>query len=224
MDKNSESSNISAAAKVIFLYREGRPPKELYDLIFDGYDGLIEIFGNPRRAEEASRVLGIAPSSVRKYAGRLIDFLLFNPENNPYVSLGLPGFGSFDEVTRRWKRLLLLYHPDRSSREEAGLEERAKKINDSYGKIRLLRASPAPPEVRINKMPVRRPHPETIRIHRFKYLKYLPHIILAIVVLIAILSAALFFSYLGHPESSGSSGEAAVAAPSAAADKAPESP
>lgn len=60
----------------------------------------------------------------------------FNPENNFYITLGLPESASQDEVRERWKRLMLLYHPDRQSGEEEWVSERAKKVNEAYSTLK----------------------------------------------------------------------------------------
>ena len=60
----------------------------------------------------------------------------FNPENNFYITLGLPESASQDEVRERWKRLMLLYHPDRQTGKEEWVSERAKKVNEAYSTLK----------------------------------------------------------------------------------------
>ena len=56
----------------------------------------------------------------------------FNSENNYYVTLGLSQNVSPDEIRERWKKLILLYHPDRQEGDDSWVSERAKKVNEAY--------------------------------------------------------------------------------------------
>lgn len=60
----------------------------------------------------------------------------FNPENNYYITLGIPRNASQDKMRERWKRLMLLYHPDRQGGDEEWVSERAKKVNEAYSTLK----------------------------------------------------------------------------------------
>ncbi len=60
----------------------------------------------------------------------------FNPENNYYITLGLPRNASQDAIRERWKRLMLLYHPDHQQGDEEWVSERAKKVNEAYNTLK----------------------------------------------------------------------------------------
>ena len=60
----------------------------------------------------------------------------FNPENNYYITLGISKDASSDEIRDRWKRLMLLYHPDRQPGEGEWVSERAKKVNEAYSTLK----------------------------------------------------------------------------------------
>jgi len=57
--------------------------------------------------------------------------LHFNRDNNHYLTLCLPNNVPEEEIHRRWRDLMLIYHPDRNSNDDSALEC-AKKINESY--------------------------------------------------------------------------------------------
>lgn len=57
--------------------------------------------------------------------------LHLNREDDHYLTLGLPRNASEEEIHRRWKALILLYHPDRNRDDEIA-SECAKRINESY--------------------------------------------------------------------------------------------
>ena len=65
-------------------------------------------------------------------ANFVISKMHFNPENNYYITMGLPQNVSPEEIRERWKKLMLLYHPDRQGGNESWVSERAKKVNEAY--------------------------------------------------------------------------------------------
>ncbi len=69
-------------------------------------------------------------------ANFVISMLHFNPDNNFYVTLGISGKASADEIRERWKKLMLLYHPDRQADNIEWFAERAKKVNEAYSTLK----------------------------------------------------------------------------------------
>jgi len=65
-------------------------------------------------------------------ASFVISKMHFNPENNYYVTLGLPQNATPEELSRRWKKCMLLYHPDKQVGNEEWVSARAKKVNEAY--------------------------------------------------------------------------------------------
>lgn len=65
-------------------------------------------------------------------ASFVISKMHFNPENNYYITLGLPRNATHEELSRRWKKCMLLYHPDKQVGNEEWVSERAKKVNEAY--------------------------------------------------------------------------------------------
>lgn len=60
----------------------------------------------------------------------------FNPEDNYYITLGVPQNAGPDDIRDRWKRLMLLYHPDRQKGGNEWVSERAKKVNEAYTELK----------------------------------------------------------------------------------------
>jgi hypothetical protein len=95
----------------------------------------------------------------------------------------------FSEVHKRWKRLIVLYHPDRYQNQKI-FEERVKKINGIYEEIRkmqnqkIFRNSFIP----VNEMRL----PISSQLVQHKYFKYIPSLIIVLVVTIAFFSLVLF--------------------------------
>ncbi len=69
-------------------------------------------------------------------ANFVISMLHFNPESNYYVTLGTSGKASQEEIRERWKKLMLLYHPDRQGDNKEWFAERAKKVNEAYSALK----------------------------------------------------------------------------------------
>ena len=65
-------------------------------------------------------------------ANFVISKMHFNSENNYYITLGLQQNASPDEIRERWRKLMLLYHPDRQEGDDSWVSERAKKVNEAY--------------------------------------------------------------------------------------------
>jgi hypothetical protein len=194
------SSRILSAAAIIARFREGRPFDEAGINVFSCYETLLDVIGDSHTALEICRLLGVPEARVRSYAGEIIDLLLFNKANDPYTSLGLPRDTPVGDVNKRWKSLLLLYHPDKYSNRK-DYEERAKKINESYERIRSAKEQvvfhhrPVPEkEVNVRNRAV------TGKIRRFKHLRYLPDFILALAVITAVISALIFIGIPRHQD------------------------
>lgn len=69
-------------------------------------------------------------------ANFLISKLHFNPDGDYFITLGLPRHATQEEIRQRWKRLMLLYHPDRQQGDEEWLSETAKKVNEAYSVLK----------------------------------------------------------------------------------------
>jgi hypothetical protein len=193
------SSMMLSAAALIARLREGCPLEGSGIDVFSCYQTLLDIINDSNAASEICRLLNMPETKMRSYAEAIVDLLLFNKGNDPYMSLGLQGDASDEEVNRRWKSLIFLYHPDKYWNQR-DYEERAKKINEAYERIHSARRQMTRPqhtapvkEVKIRK----RTGDEQIR--HFKLLRHLPGIILAVAVMIAIISALMLIGSLRHP-------------------------
>jgi hypothetical protein len=142
---------------------------------------------------------------VQNSAAAIIDHLLFNKKNDPYLSLGLPRYAGKAEVNRRWKRLIVLYHPDKYP-DQKEYEEKAKKINEAYDEIRKIKENAAWYK------PVNSVYgdslPKADAAHYAKYLRYLPLFILVLTIFMAVISILFFLKtikddrhlYNGNPK------------------------
>jgi hypothetical protein len=194
------SSRILSAAAIIARFREGRPLDEDGMEVFSCYETLLDIIGDSFTAGKICALLGVPEANVRSCAREIVDLLLFNRANDPYLSLGLPRDTPLAAVNRRWKRLLLLYHPDKYSNRK-DYEELSKKINESYERTRSAKKQPTlhqrPAQVKEVKAGNRA---GTGKIRRFRHLRYLPDFILAIAVITAVIMALIFIGIPRHPD------------------------
>ena len=113
---------------------ERSTPGELYQKALKCYEVLIDILEDADTARDVSALVSRPVTSVQDSARSIIDLLLFNKAADPAVALGLPENADKTEANRRWKRLMVLYHPDRYPDDHA-YEERAKRINEAYEKL-----------------------------------------------------------------------------------------
>jgi len=154
------------------------------------FEGLLDIRESEDSATKVSSLIERQATDVQKSAEAIIDHLLFNKNNDPYLSLGLPKHAGEVEVNRRWRRLIVLYHPDRYP-DNKEYEEKAKKLNEAYAQIRKAK------EHVVWYGPIndvfRDSPPKADAVHHARYLRYLPTLILALTIFIALISILLFF-------------------------------
>jgi len=140
-DKPETSGNLTdeqlrTALEIIIASYNGASADRLYRDAIHCFDSLIEISHNT----DAIRDFARRHSTDHKYlvdgANFVISMMHFNTENNYYVTLGLSRNATPEEIRERWKKLMLLYHPDRQAGNEEWVSERAKKVNEAYSILR----------------------------------------------------------------------------------------
>ena len=189
---NSDNRKIRvlATATLMRRFHEQCPIAEIYEKATRSYETLIDTIEKKHTAKEIATLLDIPEITIKRYAEAIIDILLFNKENDPFLSFGLTSDASLSEVNKRWKSLIVLYHPDRNSSKQL-FESRAKKINGIYEQMLRLQEQKLYPRSLNNMIEVSLPRSSKL-IHE-KYFKYIPHIIIVLAIIIAILSLILFF-------------------------------
>jgi curved DNA-binding protein CbpA/ketosteroid isomerase-like protein len=93
-------------------------------------DAFIDILND---TEESKKFLSSKGITREYVAGQITMILLrlhFNRENDHCLTLALSGSASEAQIHKRWKELMLLYHPDRNSDEQAAAC--AARINEAY--------------------------------------------------------------------------------------------
>ncbi|MFN3480768.1 MAG: J domain-containing protein [Thermodesulfovibrionales bacterium] len=122
-------------AKLINKFRLSDDPNVIYDMAIDNYDALLELIENQKSVVKLALMAEIPVSKVRTSAEAIIDSLLFNKNNDPCLSLGLRGNEDKSTITKRWRQLITIFHPDRYPGSKV-YEEKAKRINEAYEEIR----------------------------------------------------------------------------------------
>lgn len=100
------------------------------------FEGLMEISRGTDAVRDFARRNELDIKYLVDGANFVISKMHFNPEENFYVTLGLPMSAAPEEIRQRWKRLMLLYHPDIQTGEEEWVSERAKKVNEAYSTLK----------------------------------------------------------------------------------------
>ncbi len=139
--------NLLMAAGLIKRFYHGPPANDingLYEGALRCFETLIDISINPGVARALSASTGIDADRLMQGADQIISCLHFNKQRDFYIALGLRREASPDEIRNRWKRLMLLYHPDRF--QDSGnqtdyrliqqAEEKAKVVNEAYNMLK----------------------------------------------------------------------------------------
>jgi hypothetical protein len=190
-DKSGNNNlKILATATLIRRFHEHCSISEIYDKAIRCYDTLIESVEKMETKEAISALLDIPADTIKRYAENIINILLFNKENDPYLSFGLNRDAPLSEVSRRWKSLIVLYHPDKYLNQSI-FEEKAKKINELYEEIQMLNKNNIYYNSFNNASSIS--PPESSRIFHFMSLKYLPLLIMGTAMIIAIFSIIVIY-------------------------------
>ncbi len=112
------------------------PPEQLYREATHCFDALIDISHNTDAVKDFASRRKTDLKYLVDGANFVISQMHFNAAGNYYVTLGIPQNSSPDEIKERWKRLMLLYHPDRQTGQEEWVSERAKKVNEAYNTLK----------------------------------------------------------------------------------------
>ena len=189
---NSDNRKIRvlATATLMRRFHEQCPITEIYEKATRSYETLIDTIEKKHTAKEIATLLDIPEITIKRYAEAIIDILLFNKENEPFLSFGLTSDASLSEVNKRWKSLIVLYHPDRNINKQL-FEDKAKKINEIYEKLQMIQKQKiySRPYNMIKELSL----PRTSKIFHVTYFKYIPYIIIALAVIITIFSILFFF-------------------------------
>ena len=179
---------VLATATLIRRFHERCNLGEIYDKAIRCYETLIDCIENTETTEEISALLGVPADTIKGDAEAIINILLFNKENDPYLSFGLNRDAPLSDASSRWKSLIVLYHPDKYLNQKI-FEEKAKKINEIYAEIQKLikeKACNSPFNNASRMVPLR-----SSSIFASAYLKHLPLLIIGTVIIIAIFSIFL---------------------------------
>jgi hypothetical protein len=97
-------------------------------------DALISLLGDTAGSGEFLASKGISRQYVHDQVREILRRILFSKEIDHYLALGLPHNASGKEIQKRWKDLMLIYHPDRSSDAESSLC--AARVNEAYNMLK----------------------------------------------------------------------------------------
>ena len=128
---------LLSAAGLIAGFYSGSSIREIYSSVVTNYETLLSIIEDPDTAAEVSRIMGLPVERIKEITEAIIVRLIFNKSNDPFVSLGLKHSVSQQEAHKRWKRLIMLYHPDKQN--GSGIkDDKAKRINEAFTKLNKI--------------------------------------------------------------------------------------
>jgi DnaJ-domain-containing protein 1 len=186
----SRKLKVFATATLIRRFHEKNHRSEIYENAVRCYDMLVDCLQKPLAAKELADLLHLPETTVMAHADSIINLLLFNKLHDPYLSFGLKPDAQMPEVTRRWKSLIILYHPDKYLNSKMN-EERVRKINETYEQISVIlkqkKHSGSFTGIREMRLPE-----ENIP----NYSRYLPSVMITLAIIAAIFSVLLFIVHL----------------------------
>lgn len=127
---------LQKALGVITQSYQGVPPEKLFNEAIHCFDALIDISLQTENIRDFAKRKHLDSKYIVDGANFVISKMHFNTENNHYITLGLSSTASSEMIRERWKRLMLLYHPDRQHGAEEWVSERAKKVNEAYNTLK----------------------------------------------------------------------------------------
>lgn len=103
------------------------------------FSAFLEILNKPESSEnqiQLANSLSAAPKELREAALFLVKQLLFREGADYYQVLGLVKESSSDDIRRRYRQLIALFHPDRNPEGEAWDQLYASRINEAYNTLK----------------------------------------------------------------------------------------
>lgn len=137
LNESDRKTELIHLAKLINRFRLSKEQTDIYDQTISNYDALLEIIENPKTVIKLALMVEMPVSKIRESSIAILDSLLYNRKKDPYISLGLRGDEDQLTITKRWKNLITLFHPDKYPGDKV-YEEKAKRINEAYEEIRKL--------------------------------------------------------------------------------------
>ncbi len=134
--KRLDDKILQKALGVITQSYQGVPPEKLFNEAIHCFDALIDISLQTENIRDFAQRKHLDNKYIVDGANFVISKMHFNTGSNHYITLGLPSTASSEMIRERWKRLMLLYHPDRQPGAEEWVSERAKKVNEAYNTLK----------------------------------------------------------------------------------------
>ena len=140
-----ENGYFMTAAGIIACYYSGCSMQEIHESIITNYEKLLVILEDSVTAHEIAELMSLPVGKIKEITESIVAQLLFNKNQDPFISLGLRHDVSLPEAHQRWKRLIVLYHPDRQK--ESGMpDDRAKRINEAFAELNIKKRGGIPAE------------------------------------------------------------------------------
>jgi DnaJ-domain-containing protein 1 len=99
--------------------------------------GFLNRLARPaERLSEPAEQLGSNVDELSAAAYAFMRHRLFAPANHHYQVLGLPTDASGEDIRRRYRLLIGLFHPDRINRSEQWVDKAVRQLNSSYAELK----------------------------------------------------------------------------------------
>jgi hypothetical protein len=99
-------------------------------------EALIEIFQGTSNALAFLASKQVDPGTIIERIKTIFHRLHFNPSDDYYLAMLLPRYAEESLIQKRWKHLMLIYHPDRKTVSSDYATECTKRLNDIFHVLR----------------------------------------------------------------------------------------
>jgi len=135
-DSERKRGDYQKALEFIGEARAGISRERFCMKVVANFDAFIDFLSDGQEAQRFLAQRSIERSYVVKSLENILERTHFNPENDHYLTLGLPHDASGDQIHDRWKRLMFLYHPDRNRDHNGTALKYAARINEVYSVLK----------------------------------------------------------------------------------------
>lgn len=131
-DPNKKDLIYNKALEFIGEIRGGISWEKFYISAIQYADAFIDMLNDTKEAVEFLSSKDIEKDYVFKNIRDIFYRLHFNKANNYYLTLAVPHNAVQEDINKRWKELMLIYHPDRNIYDIKYATDCSKKINEAY--------------------------------------------------------------------------------------------
>ena len=135
-DNGKKRVNYQDALEFIGEVRGGISWERFCMKVVKNFEAFVDLLNDTQEAQRFLAQRSIERRYVVENLDRILEKTHFNPEDDHYLTLGLPHNATGEQIHDRWKSLMVLYHPDRNRDSDRHAVKYASKINEVYSVLK----------------------------------------------------------------------------------------